>query len=70
MDVWVYRYRSWNSDREENDTSKEYFTIEAIRSGLGIPLMETAMKVRFADLDDSGRFRAYTHPVSDTEHEG
>ena len=70
MDVWVYRYRFWDSEREANVVSRDYFTIEAIRSGLGVPLMETAMKVRFADLDDSGRFHAYTHPTSDAEHEG
>ena len=62
MDVWVYRYRYWDPTRDENSVSTDYFTMEAIRSGLGIPLVESGKKVRFADLDDSGRFRAYAHP--------
>lgn len=64
MEIWVYRYRSWDSDREENVVSRDYFTLEAIRSGLGVPMIESGMKVRYADLDDSGRFHAYTQPAS------
>lgn len=61
MDIWVYRYRSWDPTREENVVSNDYFTIDAIRAGLGIPLVESGKKVRFADLDDSGRFHAYAN---------
>lgn len=61
METWVYRYRYWDADREENTVSADYFTLDAIRSGLGIPLLESGMKVRLAELDDSGRFHAYAH---------
>lgn len=61
MEIWVYRYRYWDPDRNENGVSREYFTIEAIRAGLGIPLIESGMKVRLRDLDDSGRFHNYAH---------
>ena len=69
MDIWVYRYRYWDEDRNENIMSRDYFTIDAIRAGLGIPLIDSGMKVQLRDLDDSGRFRAYTHQAPDTERE-
>lgn len=59
MFTWVYKYRYWDDERQENAVSEDAFTLEAIRSGLGTPILETGVKVRHDDLDDSGRFRRY-----------
>jgi hypothetical protein len=57
--TWVYKYRYWDEDRQENAMSEEAFTMDAIRSGLGVPVVESGQKVRTQDIDDSGRFRRY-----------
>jgi hypothetical protein len=57
--TWVYKYRYWDEERQKNAVSQDAFTMEAIRSGLGVPLVESGMRVRHQDVDDSGRFRAF-----------
>lgn len=59
MFTWVYKYRYWDDDRQENAVSDEAFTMDAIRSGLGVPVVESGRKVRSEDVDDSGRFRRF-----------
>ena len=59
MFTWVYKYRYWDEERQENAVSEDAFTMDAIRSGLGVPVVESGMKVRHQDVDDSGRFRAF-----------
>ncbi len=57
MDTWVYKYRYWDEERGENATSEDLFTLEAIRDGLGVAIIESGIKVGRDHLDDSGRFR-------------
>jgi len=57
--TWVYKYRYWDEDRGENVVSDDAFTLDAIRSGLGVPVIESGIKVSHDNVDDSGRFHAY-----------
>ena len=57
MYVWVYKYRFWDPDRNELATSASFFTIEAIRAGLGMPVIESGIKVEIGELDDYGRLK-------------
>jgi hypothetical protein len=41
--------------------SRERATLEAIKSGLGMPLTESGIKVPRAELDHLGRYLATTH---------
>ena len=59
MFTWVYKYRYWDEDRGENAISQDAFTLEAIRSGLGVPIIESGIKVGHENVDDSGRFHAF-----------
>ena len=64
MFVWVYKYRYWDPDRNDVASSTGYFTLEAIRAGLGTAIVESGLKVTHDQVDDSGRFR--THSSADT----
>ncbi len=57
MFVWVYRYRYWDADRQEHADSRDLFTIDAIRAGLGIAIMESARRVRADQVDENGRLK-------------
>jgi hypothetical protein len=57
MFTWVYKYRYWNEDRQENAVSEEMFTLEAIRSGLGVAIIESGRKVRFNEVDEAGQLK-------------
>ncbi len=57
MFTWVYKYRYWDADRQVEAISRDMFTIEAIRSGLGVAIMESGMKVREDHVDGNGRLK-------------
>jgi len=57
MHTWVYKYRFWNEDLQQYLTSTQYFTMEAIRSGLGVPIVESGMKVTLDEVDDYGKLK-------------
>ena len=63
--LWVYRYRSWDEDKQEMTLSSAMATLDAIRNGLGIPALESATRVPLADVDSSGRHRAYRPSTAD-----
>jgi hypothetical protein len=54
--VVVYLYRHWDSDRGEMVVSQNRATLEAIKSGLGMALTESGIKVPRTDLDRLGRY--------------
>ncbi len=54
--VLVYRYSRWDSDRGENIQSKDMFTLDAIKDGLGTPMTETGIKVLRSAVDAHGRY--------------
>ncbi len=62
MFKWGYKYRYWDADLGENAISQDACKLEAIRAGLGVPIIETGIKVRHENVDDSGRFHAYVPP--------
>jgi len=64
MSILVYRYRFWDPARNALETSADFFTLEAIRAGLGMAIIESGMKVARVDVDEHGRFRS--HSAADT----
>jgi hypothetical protein len=57
MSTWVYKYRFWDEERQENAVSEEMFTIEAIRDGLGVAIMESGRKVGVNEVDGAGKLK-------------
>jgi hypothetical protein len=57
MFVWVYKYRYWDADKQEQVVSRDMFTMDAIRAGLGNAILESATKVRSDQVDDHGRMK-------------
>jgi hypothetical protein len=60
MFVWVYKYRYWDAERQEQAVSRDMFTIDTIRTGLGVAIMESGMKVRLEEVDDHGRLKRWS----------
>ena len=56
--VWVYRYRYWDPARNEMVTASREATLDAIKSGLGVPVVESGRKVALKTIDRQGRVRA------------
>jgi hypothetical protein len=61
--VWVYRYRYWDPKSNEMVTAAREATLEAIKNGLGIPVIESGRKVTFSHLDRHGRVQAGGAPA-------
>jgi hypothetical protein len=61
MFIWVYKYRYWDPDLNALETSREFFTLEAIRTGLGMAIIESGTKVSLEQVDDHGRLRSSTN---------
>lgn len=57
MDVWVYQYRYWDADAGQMAVSRDYFTLDAIRTGLGVPVVESGIKANSREVDDNGRLK-------------
>jgi len=53
--VMVYDYEYWDPERSQMLRSLVPATLEAIKSGLGIPLLDTGRPVARTDLDGFGR---------------
>ena len=53
--VWVYKYRYWDPKSNEMVTAGREATLDAIKNGLGIPVVESGRKVALSDLDRQGR---------------
>lgn len=53
--VWVYRYRYWDPKSNEMVTAGREATLDAIRNGLGVPVIESGRKAAVSDLDAHGR---------------
>ena len=64
MFVLVYKYRYWDPERNALETSSDFFTLEAIRAGLGMAISETGMKVAREEIDEHGRLKS--HSAADT----
>lgn len=58
MDTWVYKYRYWDPDLNQLGTSEELFTMDAIRAGLGMAIIESGVKVSMSEVDEHGRLRS------------
>ena len=56
--VLVYKYRYWDPGRNALETSGDFFTMEAIRAGLGMAIIESGMKVTTQEVDEHGRLRS------------
>jgi hypothetical protein len=52
--VWVYRYRYWNPSPDHFVTSDRLATLDAIKDGLGIPVLESGMRISRNYLDERG----------------
>lgn len=48
--VLVYLYTYWDDRTHKQETSTRFATLEAIRNGLGLPVLENARKVDRAGL--------------------
>ena len=57
MFIWVYQYRYWDPDRNALATSQRFFTLDAIRDGLGMAIIESGMKVRIDEVDERGQLK-------------
>ena len=57
MYVWVYRYRYWDAERLQQAVSRDMFTMDAIRAGLGNAILESGRKVRADQVDAHGRLK-------------
>jgi len=53
--VVVYHYRYWDERRQEMRVSKWMATLECIRAGLGMPIIETGRKAPLDAVDELGR---------------
>jgi hypothetical protein len=57
MFTWVYKYRYWDEALQENAVSEQMFTLEAIRDGLGVAIIESGRKVGIHEVDEAGQLR-------------
>ncbi len=53
--VMVYRYQHWDEESRAMVVSSSMATLETIRNGLGMPLIETGQRVSRKALDIHGR---------------
>jgi hypothetical protein len=57
MFIWVYKYRYWDPDLGALETSRNFFTLDAIRDGLGMAIIESGMKVAIGEVDERGQLK-------------
>ena len=57
MFTWVYKYRYWDADSEQQAVSRDMFTMDAIRAGLGTAIVESGTKVLSELVDAHGRLK-------------
>lgn len=56
-EIWVYQYKYWDNRREELVASDYAATLDAIKSGLGIPILTSGLKVHRHQLEQGRRIR-------------
>lgn len=54
--VWVYPYRYWDENANALVVSSDLATLDAIRSGLGVPVLGEGRKVPTWMVSHNGRF--------------
>jgi len=64
--VLVYDYEYWDPKKECQVRAEGAATLEAIKNGLGQPILSSGRKVRFTHLDPSGRVLAPAVRARDT----
>ena len=65
MFTWVYKYRYWDADKQEQVVSRDMFTMDAIRAGLGTAITESGTKVRSELVDEHGRLKQGSMSAAD-----
>jgi hypothetical protein len=65
--TWVYKYKYWDEDHERFEMSRGYFTLEAIKAGLGSIVLESGIKVRADEVDEGGRYRGAANAAPASE---
>jgi hypothetical protein len=60
--VLVYDYEYWDPRKETMVRAQHSATLEAIKNGLGQPILPSGRKVRLAQLDRSGRVPTFREP--------
>ena len=50
--VLVYLYSSWDDESKSHKTSTRYATIDAIKNGLGVPVLKSERKIKRSELID------------------
>ena len=67
--VLVYLYTYWDEESKSHKTSTRYATADAIKNGLGVPVLSTERKIERRELVDGEfydrnpqKFRATTPP--------
>lgn len=58
--VWVYQYRYWDAAADTFVLSRDWATLDAIKNGLGIAVLETARKVPARMVKQNGHVDAET----------
>lgn len=53
----VYQYQYWDADTSQFVASTQEATLECIRCGLGIAIIESGRQVALCDLDEVGRVK-------------
>ena len=54
--IVVYRYRYWSPETNEMVESKRMATLDAIKKGLGVAIIESGTKVPVDRVDNAGWF--------------
>lgn len=62
--VWVYHYRFWNPRTNEMLRASRAATLDAIKSGLGVPIVDSGRKIPAGSIDEHGRERGGVLPDS------
>ena len=57
MYSWVYKYRYWDEAKQQQVVSRDLFTMDAIRAGLGTVIIESGTRVPADQVDEHGRVR-------------
>lgn len=56
--VMVYEFEFWDPDAQSMVRSRTPATLDAIRNGLGVPVISTGRRVSLSRINSQGRVRA------------
>jgi hypothetical protein len=62
--VVVYHYHYWDEERRQMVVSQREATLQCIKDGLGIPIIESGRKVSLTELDGHGRVMAAPEEIT------